>query len=241
MAQDRVEDPAAAKERGHQHRVAVVTAFVTFAGTLISSAAVVVAAIIAAPDAVRDALGDRIAVTTTATATVTMTTTATAVPSATRDGEQASAGTGVVLSANEAVTDESCGSLGGNAWEDGTALLGGETTPAPGMTCLVSQRGAMDGSMDFVVPQGAITFTAKAGIDRESANGAAQVEFSVVALDGRVLDKQVATYTESPTVTAQVADTSRITLKILVLKGNSTSTGDSFRLAWISPKFQTGP
>ncbi|WP_188195711.1 NPCBM/NEW2 domain-containing protein [Nonomuraea sp. SYSU D8015] len=241
MAQDRAEDPAAAKERGRQHKVAVVTALLTFAGTLISSAAVVIAAVIAAPDAVREALGDRIAVTTTATATVTMTTTTTATPSAARDGEQTSAGTGAVLSVNEAVADDSCGSLGGNAWKDGIALLGGETTPAPGMICLVSQRGAMDGTMDFVVPQGATTFTAKAGIDRGSANAAAQVEFSVLALDGQVLDKRVATYTESPTMTAQVGSTSRITLKILVLKGNSTSTGDSFRLAWISPKFQTGP
>lgn len=238
MAQDRAEDSAAAKDRGRQHKVAVVTALLTFAGTLISAAAVVIAAVIAAPDAVRDALGDRIAVTTTATATVTITTAAT--PSAAGDGTRTPAGTGVALSVNDAVANDSCGTLGGNAWEDGTALLGGETTPAPGLTCLVSQRGAMDGTMDFVVPEGVTTFTAKAGIDRKSANAGAQVEFSVLALDGQVLDKRVATYVESPTLTAQVAGTSRITLKILVLRGNSTSTGDSFRLAWISPRFQPG-
>ncbi|MEU4701046.1 NPCBM/NEW2 domain-containing protein [Nonomuraea dietziae] len=241
MARQKAEESPADKDHRYPGKIVLFTGGLTFLGTLVSAVAVVVAAVINAPDTVRDVLGDNVVVTHTVTATATVTPSRTASPG---EADSFPQGAEVALSTGKALTRVGCGETGFNRtegdWNDRSDLIGGAVNPAPGIGCDVMDGKSASGTLDFLVPNGATEFTAEVGIDRESPNTSPQVEFSVLGLDGQVLAKQVATYTTSATVTARISGTPRITLKILVVKSDGTSMDNSFRVAWISPRFKLG-
>ncbi|MFC4113681.1 NPCBM/NEW2 domain-containing protein [Nonomuraea zeae] len=241
MVRNRAEESAADKDHRNQRKIALWTGGLTFLGTLFSAIAVVVAAVINAPDKVRAVLGDRVVVTRTVTATAT----ATVEPRGTTSpdiADNSPQGTEAPLSTDKAVTKVACGEKGFNRtegyWNDRTSAIGGAADPALGIGCNVMDGKSASGTLDFLVPNGATEFTAEVGVDRESPNISPQVEFSVLGVNGQVLAKQVATYTASATVTANVSGVPRITLKILVLRNDGTSMDNYFRPAWVTPRFK---
>ncbi|NJP28882.1 MULTISPECIES: NPCBM/NEW2 domain-containing protein [Microbispora] len=238
----KAQDDQGDKERTNARKIAWISGILTFAGTLITAGSAVAVAVITSPDTVRDVVGDRIAVTHTATATVTATVTVSPPPpssqvNATDVATGANAATS--LARPDAVDVEGCGPPGGftNDWLDRSVALAGSDEQFNAITCRVEKSGAVTGYIDYVVPQNATTFTAKAGIDRASPNTSARVRFSVVDLSDNVLAQQVATYTNAASITARVSGVPRIRLKMTVVKSSGVSGSNFFRSAWINPAF----
>ncbi|MEW9555065.1 NPCBM/NEW2 domain-containing protein [Nonomuraea sp. NPDC050783] len=98
--------------------------------------------------------------------------------------------------------------------------------------------GAVTGYLDYTVPDGATRFSARIGIDRQSPNTSARVEFSVLDVDGRVLKKESVTYQKPGTIDVPVSGLPRVRLKIALLKSDGElSYTHHLRVAWITPAF----
>ncbi|WP_346229636.1 NPCBM/NEW2 domain-containing protein [Microbispora maris] len=220
----------------------MITGIWACVGTLITAASAVTVAVINAPEAVRNVVGENIAVThtATATATVTATVTATATAGAGATPTPADSGTTTHLTRGDAVGVAGCRTPDGygNDWGDHSVAVAGSDEQLTAVTCRVNAVGAVTGHLDYVVPQNATTFTARVGIDRVSPNTSAQVRFSVLDLGDHVLAQQVATYTNAPEITVPVSGIQRIRLRMTVLKSSEVTSANYFRVAWMNASYR---
>ncbi|MEU8061733.1 NPCBM/NEW2 domain-containing protein [Microbispora bryophytorum] len=214
-------------------------------GTLITAASAVTIAVINAPDAVRNVVGENIAVTHTATATVTSTVTATVTAGAEATSTPAGStpadpGTATPVTRRDAVGVAGCRTPDGygNDWGDHSVAVAGSDEQLTAVTCRVNEAGAVTGHLDYVVPQNATRFTARVGIDRISPNTSAQVRFSVLDLSDHVLAQQVATYTNAPEITVPVSGIQRIRLRMTVIKSSGVTSANYFRVAWMNASYR---
>ncbi|WP_169953434.1 NPCBM/NEW2 domain-containing protein [Microbispora sp. H11081] len=240
----RTADDEGKEERKNARRIAVITGVWACVGTLVTAASGVAIAVINAPGAVRNVVGENIAVTHTATATVTSTVTATVTATVASGAGTAStpaeSGTTTPLTRRDAVGVVGCRTPDGygNDWGDRSVAVAGSDEQVTAVTCRVNGTGAVTGHLDYVVPQNATKFTARVGIDRISPNTSAQVRFSVLDLSDHVLAQHVATYTNAPEITVPVSGIQRIRLRMTVVKSSGVTSANYFRVAWMNPSYR---
>lgn len=229
------------KQRRHERWSTLATAVASIIGTLITAAATVLVAVVAAPEKVAEITGVTTEVTRTVTVDAPVTVAETSSPvSRPTDSVSPAAASSEPIKVEDAIANRGCGEEGSvpEAWWDESVALAGSDQQRAAIVCRIQQSGAVVGHLDYTVPDTAKDFSATVGIDRQSPDTSARVEFSVVDLDGRVLKKQAVTYRSSATLRVPVSDVSRIRLQIALLRSDGKLSYTNYlRAAWITPAF----
>ncbi|MFC6087568.1 NPCBM/NEW2 domain-containing protein [Sphaerisporangium aureirubrum] len=231
------DDGEGEERRRHERWNTLITATTSILATLITTAGAIFVAVWAAPDKVgdfaKDALGEHVVVTSTVTvgSTVTTTTTAPAPAGATPTYTGGTGGPLTALTTSDSVANDGC-------WFDDSIALAGSDRKLAAVMCNIAGSGAVVNDIDYTVPENATRFMATVGTNRQSPNASARVEFSVLDLTGRVLDKKTVTYATSATIEAAVSGVPRVKLQIaLVDSDDRLGPGNMATVGWITPAF----